>query len=508
MPDYFSEIYYNQPVMNLRELLLTAICLLLAACANDRHPDQAPKPAAALTATTPRANQPAGGRAGCLACHPYPEKPHADLDCSGCHGGNPQAKSQAAAHVGLVAAPGAPAHLQTICGPCHGRQTEAIAASRHFTLSGEINPVRRHFGASQDLASAQDIPPASRPDTPLALADDLLRRRCLGCHLASRGDDFAATRHGTGCAACHLEYDNGKLVSHRFLAAPGDRQCRACHYGNRVGADYYGLTPHDLRQDYRTPFLADGSAPDRPYGLEQHRLQVDVHQRGGLLCLDCHSGLHQGAATTISCAACHLWRPGHPLPAASLRAAKGGLMLRLRADQQWRPVPPARDPAHARAAKIDCAVCHAQWGFNDQGTHLLRSDREDYQNWEDLLVQGNEEAETQLLNSLYGNGAVPPTMTDKLTGQSRPGLWLMLFAQRRWEGPLLGRDIHGRLRVMRPSLDLHLSWVDATGRTVFDAVSGPGPGLRPYTPHTIGKAGAFYRQRLAQTPPTLHPVGK
>ncbi|NTV12901.1 MAG: hypothetical protein HGA96_03035 [Desulfobulbaceae bacterium] len=495
--------------MNVRELLLISALLLLAACGNEQRQsnDLGTNRSAATSTTTaiPINGKPAASQAGCRACHPYAEKLHAGLDCTGCHGGNPRANQKSEAHADLVAAPGDPAHLQTLCGPCHAKETTAIASSRHFTLTGEINPVRRHFGASKNLATALDIPGAPRPNSPLALADDLLRRRCLGCHVYSRGDDFAATRHGTGCAACHLEYRAGKLVSHRFLAAPGDNQCLSCHYGNRVGGDYYGDFEHDLRKDYRTPFPADGASPERPYGLEQHRLQPDIHQLGGLICRDCHGGLHQGAATTISCVACHLWRPGQALPAGNLLAEKGLLQLRRQRDGRLLPVPLARDPAHARSGQqIDCAVCHAQWSFNDRETHLLRSDVEDYQSWEDLLVQGNAEAETQLLNSLYSNKEVPPTMTDKFTGQSHPGLWLKLFALRRWEEPLLGRDSQGRLRVMRPSLDLHLTWVDEAGKTVFDAVAGAGTTLRPYTPHTIGKAGIFYRQRLTEIPLTKH----
>jgi len=499
--------------MNIRKLLLITTLSILTACGNDQrqgdnrgtNPPVPPPAKAAL---------PANGKEfenqhGCRACHPFAEKVHAGLDCSGCHGGNPQASKQPEAHLGLVATPGDPAHLQKYCGPCHAEQTATIAASRHFTLTGEVNPVRRHFGATKDLATARDIPQTPRPDTALALADDLLRRRCLGCHVYSRGDDFAATRHGTGCAACHLEYRAGKLLSHRFLAAPGDEQCRTCHYGNRVGGDYYGDFEHDLKKDYRTPFLTDGAYPDRPYGLEQHGLQPDVHQRGGLICRDCHGGLHQGNDTTISCAACHLWRAGQPLPGANLHADKGRLQIQLQANNHLLPVPPTRNPAHARFGKnVDCAVCHAQWGFNDREAHLLRSDVEDFQAWEDLLVQGNFEAETQLLNSLYTSKEMAPAMTDTFTGQSRPGLWLQLFALRRWEEPLLGRDSRGQLRVMRPSLDLHLTWVDEAGKTVFDAVTGKGSGLRPYTPHTIGKAGAFYRLRLAEDASSPHPVSK
>jgi len=273
-----------------------------------------------------------------------------------------------------------------------------------------------------------------------------------------------------------------------------------------VGADYYGYSEHDLREEYRTPFQADGSRPPRPYGLEEHNLQADVHQRAGMTCLDCHAGLHQGGTRTISCKGCHFWRPGQPLPGAGLEASKGKLRFKGKAGGRLLIVPPARDQAHARyGAKADCTVCHAQWGFNDQGSHLLRTDVEDYQGWDDLIVQGSSEVETQLLNSLYGKQEVPPAMTDKFTGQNRAGLWLKTFALRRWEAPLIGMDSNGRLRIMRPSLDLHLSWLDKQGQVRFDAVAGEGDTLRPYTPHTIGKAGAFYRQRLRVTSPPDQP---
>lgn len=488
--------------MIARKLLLMLLLLLLPAACGPAREQAAPQgpassPKEEKGGGSPPASAGATG-AGCLACHAYPAEVHAGLACRDCHGGDPLAATREQAHAGLVPAPGDPKHLGEKCGRCHPGESAAIGQSRHFTLSGEVNPVRRHFGATADLRAATEIPVAATPATPLALADDLLRRRCLLCHPYYRGDDYPATRRGTGCGACHLEYRDGKLASHLFLSRPGDQQCLACHYGNRVGADYYGYFEHDLGDEYRTPFPADDSAAPRQRGVEAHRLQADVHQRAGMACLDCHSRLHRGSATTISCRACHFWRPGQPAP-AGLAARGGKLRFTGTASGRLHTVPPARDQAHARAgAQVDCAVCHAQWGFNDQGTHLLRTDAENYQEWADLLVQGSSEVETQMLNSLYGEGGIPPAMRDKFSGQERPGLWLTTMALRRWEQPVIGRDTGGRLRVMRPSLDLHLSWLDGQGRVRFDAVAGDGATLRPYTPHTIGKAGAFYRQRLRE----------
>jgi hypothetical protein len=99
-------------------------------------------------------------------------------------------------------------------------------------------------------------------------------------------------------------------------------------------------------------------------------------------------------------------------------------------------------------------------------------------------------------------------MTDKLTDRPRPGLWLKGFKIRRWAAPPIGLDQNGKLQVMRPVLDLHLSWVNADGATVFDAITGQGNPSRPYTPHTIGKAGAFYRQRLLNLKNPANPPRK
>jgi hypothetical protein len=445
----------------------------------------------------PAATIQAGTPSGCLNCHPFELNSHQQLSCVSCHDGNDRATTREVAHVGLDSTPAAPDRLQEKCGPCHTRQTKGIEQSRHFTLSGEVNPVRRHFGAKQDLASALEIPLNTAPATPLELADDLLRRRCLSCHVYYRGDEYGLTRHGTGCAACHLDYRDGKMISHRFLTVPNDRRCLACHYGNRVGGDYYGFFEHDLRHDYRTPFQSDGSYPERPYGVEEHQLLPDVHRQAGLTCLDCHSGLHQGKARTIACTACHEWRAGQALPSVLLQEKDNQLLLKLMADGRLLPVPRAIDPAHSRFGRdVDCAVCHAQWSYNDRNTHLLRTDVEDYQDWDDLIVQGSSEVESALLNSLYGDREEEPGMSDKFTGTDHLGLWLKTYELRRWENPPLGRDSRGRLRVLRPSLDLHLSWVDEQGQTVFDSTGGPGTGMRPYTPHTMGKAGPFYWQRL------------
>ena len=161
-------------------------------------------------------------------------------------------------------------------------------------------------------------------------------------------------------------------------------------------------------------------------------------------------------------------------------------------------VPATKHPVHTRKdIKAACTVCHAKWTFNDQNTQLLRIDTTDYDEWEDLFVQDSSEAEFLLLNGIYGDEELEPVMQDKISGDVHQGLWLKGFRTRRWEVPIIASDSQGRLQTMRPVLDLHISWLDDEGETRFDSIKGRDEGLRPYTPHTVGKAGAFYKQRLS-----------
>lgn len=475
----------------------------LPGCGKDQS-EQSPSPE-----TAPQPPAPTPVVVGCQACHSYTlAGTHATLACTSCHDGNNQAADASIAHLGLIARPAHPTKMQDKCGGCHQQTTTAVT-SNHFTLHNEINLVRRHFGARQDLPTLQDIPITSAPTSPLQLVDDLLRRRCLRCHVYYEGDEYSQVRHGTGCAACHLEYQDGKLVSHQFLAQPTDDRCLSCHYGNRVGSDYYGRFDHDFKHEYRTPYQPDGSYAPRPYGVEQHNLSPDIHQQAGMTCRDCHINMHTtNTMQTISCAACHLRQPTEPPPAAHLTTESGKLVITPRQTARKIIVPPATHPAHNQyQAKVACTVCHAQWSYNDQNTHLLRIDHDDYEEWDELFVQDSAEVEVLLLNGIYGDETINPTMTDKITGQEEPGLWLKGYKIRRWAEPIIAFDQQDRLQVMRPILDLQLSWIDETGKTIFDSIGGTGEKLRPYTPHTIGKAGAFYRQRLQALLPPKQPKG-
>ncbi len=481
---------------------LIFIMALVCGCSRGETPTKTAAPA--LVAERPIA-------AGCLACHPFTLDANHLFPCEECHRGAAKANSKQVAHAGMLPQPAHPDHMGVVCGKCHGKVVAQAASTLHFTLAKEVNLVRQAFaGAVHPLRGADGellpldsltaIPQRNHPpQTPLQLADDLLRRRCLRCHLYAPGDSYPATRHGTGCAACHLTFANGALADHRFLARPTDQQCLSCHYGNRVGADYYGRFEHDIHWDFRTPLAATAEEQAEPYGVGFHQLTPDLHQRAGLACIDCHGGGElMAGANPITCLTCHgsTLAPGAP-EALSDRDGRRELTLALTGKRL--PVPLMKDPAHGRyGAKVACQVCHGQWSFADHGNHLLLAEAPDYDAWQALTRQGSSEVEARLEAVLFQNSEAEAAMSDGITGISSPGIWLQAYELRRWEEINTCLDGDGILQLCRPILDLHLSYTNADGEVVFAGLT-PGAGtpvLQPYTPHTTGRAGAFYPQRL------------
>lgn len=441
----------------------------------------------------------------CRDCHDHKiDSHHTQLACTSCHGGQSTAKTADKAHENLIRRPAHPNNMEQNCGRCHLEQLHTARKSAHFTLANKINTVRRAFGADADLLSLQDINQQEEITSTLNLVDDMLRRRCLRCHVYFAGDNYPETLHGTGCAACHMDFSGGTLASHVFIKSPPDRQCLHCHQGNFVGADYYGRYEHDHHWDYRTPYSKTGTT-SRPYGLEYHHLSADVHKLAGLACIDCHSGteLMTDSQEKIRCQSCHTIDPKTPLPLDNLHRENSSIILTSRSDDSMHLVPQLKHPAHEKFKdKAYCTVCHAQWAYTDEGTHLFRLDPEEFDPWGALYVQGSFEVEDQIMASLYRDESYPVVyMSDKITGELYTGIWLKGFELRRWEFPIICKDSDGMLHICRPLLDLHLSYVNDKEELIFDAITpdnAPSMGLMPYTPHTIGKAGAFYQQRLKE----------
>jgi len=437
----------------------------------------------------------------CIECHTFELDANHRLACVSCHKGNNKSRDKNIAHDLMIQQPSHPDHMQNACGSCHAEAVNKIIHSQHFTLANSTNIFRKAFGAETDITTFLETPETDNPSTPLELADDLLRRRCFRCHLYSSGDDYPAVTHGSGCAACHLSFSEGKLVSHSFIS-PQDKQCLSCHYGNYVGFDYYGRFEHDFNDEYRTPYTTK-KKHFRPFGIEYHQLQADIHHIRGMTCIDCHTGqtLMSGGngLQKISCENCHLEQRLLQSPPPRIEKVADTFVLHGVSGKKH-PVPTMKNAAHFnRTNDLSCQVCHAQWTFGDFGKHFLRSDLDDFENWDLLATQANSELERILTNNAdFDKVELPPLMSDKITGSKNLGLWYKGFTMRRWEQVLLSRDTSGRITTVRPMLDFTLSWIDEDEEIRFDSVAplaNPGR-LRPYTPHTTGAAGLFYNNRI------------
>lgn len=202
-----------------------------------------------------------------------------------------------------------------------------------------------------------------------------------------------------------------------------------------------------------------------------------------------------------SCAGCHdkeLLKDNLPERTSFL----DGTFLLTSVSGKNHQIPTLTHPAHFnQSLEISCQGCHAQWSFDDRGKHYIRIDSDEFDSFSALTVQGNHEVETLLTNNLdFDKEELPISMTDSLTKDSTPGIWLKGYVTRRWEEVRLSRDSTGAIRVVRPILDYSLSWVDEDENVIFDAVQPTDieNAVKAYTPHTTGSAGMFYQSRIQQ----------
>lgn len=299
----------------------------------------------------------------CLSCHEGIEaiSDTHDFACVQCHQGDDKAKDMAAAHKGMYANPSDGTVVAKTCGTasCHADQLHKLDSSLMATSAGEINATRFAWGAQDTVDAKYSV--NGKGGTKLIptqkqsgqLVDDMLRKKCLRCHINSPAPNRLGDFRATGCAACHMIYANtgqsvtgdkaiqktqkanleaknkdpklkmdlsgliskrGYPLKHRLTTAIPTVQCVRCHSGNRVGTEYVGLFEHDYEKMYRSP-RDKWNAPPAPYGIDQHTLMPDIHYKAGLACIDCHTALetmgngktataaHQ--ATEVTCDTCH-----------------------------------------------------------------------------------------------------------------------------------------------------------------------------------------------------------
>ncbi|MGD9038814.1 MAG: hypothetical protein PVH82_04205 [Desulfobacteraceae bacterium] len=460
----------------------------------------------------------------CLACHEgieHMDKNHA-FACVACHL-LPEDRGQVLeTHAKVMRHPAAPEYVDILCGECHQKEISVLRNSLHYTLAGMIGQTRYLWGAQKspmpkyapsEHPVLKPLPPSPvEPESTSDLVDDLLRRRCLRCHLGQQPPQRKGLYRGLGCSACHVFYANdgiyrggdatlfgkrGYPERHAFVRPIPVAQCLHCHNGPRVGADYVGFFEHDYHMSYRTPWRG-GSLPETIYLMDHHHLSTDIHQERGLLCVDCHDqgdvmgrgklSVSQQEAIEVRCEGCHgSWETSQRKGASadSVQADKGFLdrQGRMHSMPLWESSVPAHGVKEMR--RVHCTSCHATWGFNDYGPSLLRDDREDLSRWGSWRIQGDER-----IAGLYDQSG---RLLEIVEG---PGPWFLSWHFRRWENLHLGVDSKGRIVPFRPHYQYIVSFVDKKGRVLLDSVipqrgddSGKGWTYMPFYPHTARPRG-------------------
>ncbi len=273
----------------------------------------------------------------CTTCHLglaeiSPSHPVAVFGCVSCHGGNGLSLDETAAHTGLRGGKN-PSDLRVAaesCGEnCHNgfadesqNHVDGVLRSVQGTYAGGIAQVRFAFGAqastepvmgvyhiSDDrIVSAAGVAElaafAAQPGNPI---EQKFAENCLdgGCHLSAEPRAEPYFFRSTGCAACHVLYDDdglyrgddptipqnepGHMATHTLTTAIPFSQCNHCH--NRGN---YSLRQMDflLRDD-----LPPAGAPLSPHMPAEGKRLVEYYQPIGeftqceweLDCIDCHT---------------------------------------------------------------------------------------------------------------------------------------------------------------------------------------------------------------------------
>jgi len=477
----------------------------------------------------------------CMSCHKGIEaiSPNHPFACATCHlRPKDRHSKRLTSHQAILRNPSDPRFARQFCLPCHEKEISTLEHSLHWSMAGIINQTRFLWGAQKTAVPAiygvkgplKPLPESDfskTPDKPADLVDDFLRRRCLRCHLHTKGPGGIGFYRSTGCAACHMHYDDdgryrgkdsaisktktGYPVKHAWTRHIPNEQCLHCHHQNHVGADYEGLFEHDYNDVFRSP-LVEGKAKPRDHGLDYHHLSKDVHAEKGLWCIDCHTKkdvmgngvfyCYQMEVPKRSCGDCHGGFEEHlPDPSiSSISKEKGGyyFVSRNKGAKHFLPLFSHTSAAHGIGAhkNVRCSACHGQWSYQDYGLSVIREEIiQDYK-WIERTVQGDPQMEKELKLHTEKDVVGYPVSMDWLSGEKRPGIWSMGWRFRRWEPMPLGVDQEGRYAVLRPRYQYLISAVNRLGRVSLDSVvpqrgdgTGRGWAFMPYVPHTIAPFG-------------------
>ena len=284
------------------------------------------------------------------------------------------------------------------------------------------------------------------------LVDDMLRRKCLRCHLTSQSINPTQNL----CLSCHNTHTN---KNDSYKAKATQDKCLKCHNGEFIGTDYLGKFPHDYDKSYRSPLDKDGFYPDAKDGIDYHYLAQDIHHKRGLTCISCHNRDKSSNWLKPKCTSCH--------QSLSSKNHK------------------------SYHKKLSCFSCHASWMVNSYNLNIFRDDTPNYKQWKRLTMQFDPKLEKFLVNALKAKTPPPPKSLDYLDNIENLGIWYSGWRFKRWENFLLVNSKSGKIELAKPMFQYKISYKDKNGTMILDNVSKiNGKRIEAFLvkhPHTITK---------------------
>jgi len=299
----------------------------------------------------------------CVQCHePMGHRlqslnPTFELDCRACHQGTHEVQQRLYAGMGghgVGDTPSAMFLARVSCQGCHGLTLE-ISAHENVQGAGEATCMACHgIQYANILPSWQE-----EMERRLALVDGVVSaaRNRLG--------SVGVRQRAVADSLLHLASENTELVragrgAHNIAFA--DELLRAAVELVREAVSA-GRLPYTVPELSLGPRLSENVCLQCHLGVERQAVQFrgrqfphERHVVSGLACTDCHTGLDEHGATTLSvsadCDACH-HRPIGPMNCARCHAGPGGAPETVIEHT-------VGDFSHERhrAADLACVVCH------------------------------------------------------------------------------------------------------------------------------------------------------
>lgn len=408
-------------------------------------------------------------------------------------------------------------------------------------------------GAIKRVVRSKQIPDFAVGDTlwndpKKAAISDMYRKQCARCHVWEEGRRERGDLRAGGCAACHVIYTNDGVYEGNDPTIPEDKgihpmkheitikipatQCNHCHTrGKRIGTTFVGMFEYDYKPDGFAPPVNEKGEPQKLlYTKDYLNVRKDVHFERGLECMDCHTSIDVHGdgniyPTTlyqveIQCADCHgtpdmypwelpvgwgtrvtfegqrgtlekdgkeylltsrgnsrvnLERRGNSVILKSFFTEKEHevpLLKEKKLNDKWKTEQGkvAMSVVSQHLDKLECYACHSTWAPQCYGCHIVYDKRKQGTDWVTTALNYDQTTRKQQITKTAGD-----------INENRGYM--------RWEEPILGINLKGKVTPVIPGCQVIFSYIDEDGNVVsvnkVDKTSDGlnTPTLAPVQPH-------------------------